>query len=206
MHNILSIDFDWIMAPSIEAYNSLDGSGVRDWATYKLAAPAAILPADLEKYHQLYQLVKSMRNQFERGKVAAAKDHMHIAERAKLWIENADEEVAIYNIDHHHDLGYGADRIPDYGLVDDSNWATYLAQQYPNKLKHYYWLGNPNSLVPASWVLNIYPDFRKLESIDELNDVHFDEIFVCLSPPYVPSEYHNLFYVLEDALDLTIKK
>jgi hypothetical protein len=159
----------------------------------------------MEKYNALYSLLKQFRNSMDSSKIVIAKEHAQLAERAKVWLDGVTDDVTIYNIDHHHDLGYEYDDIPELMIADSSNWGLFIAQKFP-VVKNFIWIGSDNSVDPPETIRTIYPNFEKWTDIDKLNFMEFDEIFMCLSPDYVPPEYYGLFNILEDTLDSCIKK
>ena len=56
--NVLSVDFDWIMEPSIEAYNHLSCKQllgpIQTWEKIKEIIPGLEPKFNLNKFHQLY--------------------------------------------------------------------------------------------------------------------------------------------------------
>lgn len=130
--NIVSIDFDIIMAPSIEFYNN----NVRDRTLFDNPL-LKVCNADLEHYRRLTDwLIKNKKE----NNVIIIKSH----ERIVNYIDNPDDIVI--NIDHHHDLGYKflENTCLDESKIDCGNWAEYLLS---NKLiKKYIWINNENSI------------------------------------------------------------
>ena len=101
--NILSVDFDWIMEPSIYAYNSLiiNDSAVEQ-VLIDTKSPGAIFLPDYNKYYELIQLLFSRK--LNSKDVYIAESHNEIITAIHNW--NIDNNIIIYNIDHHHDCGY----------------------------------------------------------------------------------------------------
>lgn len=192
--DILSIDFDIIMAPVIEYYNHMVPS--RRWEDIQEENPFMITPkADLLHFNYLLCFLnKAINND---TKFYIAYNHKMILNFLK-----EDEKLTVVNIDHHHDLGYHPD-----GILDEpscANWARILFEQ--NKMEKYVWAKNVNSQLPldptekalASYNYTII-DFNELK--DKIYDVKFDKIFLCLSPEWVPPYYQELFFGILDLLN-----
>ena len=130
--NIVSIDFDIIMAPSIEFYNNM----VRTRSLFNDPL-LQVCNADLEHYRRLTDwLIKNKKN----DNVVIIKSHERIVNHI------SGPEDVIINIDHHHDLGYDfhtneEDKITK---INCGNWAEYLLSN--NLIKKYVWINNENSI------------------------------------------------------------
>lgn len=177
--NIVSIDFDIIMAPSIEYYNSLNGD-----REYIFNEPLMKnCEADLAMYHKLSQWL------YKKIKTLPAKDIIFIEDHHKIINHIPEnEDVFLVNIDHHHDLGYSQE---DYEVTNENldcgNWGKFLIQN--NRIKNYIWLCNPNS---SKNTFN-YGAYHYLKDFD-IDNLVPDKIIICLSPPWVPHQYRNLFF------------
>ena len=112
-----------------------------------------------------------------------------------------DNDLEIVNIDHHHDLGYIEDDT--FEKCNCANWAYYLFKQ--GKLKRYIWLNNVNSdIMPPHRHEDCFSSqhFCDIEVSDYIQQFGKpDKIFLCLSSPWVPSQYFPLFYLLLDILN-----
>ena len=138
MYNIVSIDFDIIMAPSIELYNNIVGPN--RWEEDFIYNPQlALSQADLIHYKNLTNWLLDVVPQMDPSNIHFIENHEDI-------VKYCDRECSITNIDHHHDIVYNKDEI-NIILPDDKlncgNWVKYLFEN--NKLKYYHWINNGNS-------------------------------------------------------------
>ena len=152
--NVLSIDFDWIMEPTIEAYNNLahghDPHGYAEiWKIIQNKMPGFEPECDLNKFTDLFFFLKSLAKNISKENIKIAFNHEEIYDFVKDC-----EELTIYNIDHHHDMGYSkpSERQEDnQSLLEElgcGNWVSYLRKN--NNLNQYCWVGNYNSIYPRS--------------------------------------------------------
>lgn len=198
--DILSIDFDIIMAPVIEYYNGMVPR--RTWNDIQEENPGLITPkADFFHYNILIQLLE--KNIKKDSKIYIAFNHKMIID----FLED-DNNLNIVNIDHHHDLGYDEKDDTKEGTLNSpncGNWAKYLFDS--NKMKNYVWIKNVNSVGIVREKINEqmtkYEILEKnfCEFYDKILSLNFDKIFICLSPEWVPPYYHTLFYGLLDWLN-----
>lgn len=191
--DVLSIDFDIIMAPTIEYYNHMVPS--RNWEDIQMENPYMYNPkADLSHYNYLLCLL---------DKIITKETDIYVAYNHKMIIDflsNVDI-VDIINIDHHHDLGYP----PEENEKDNcANWAKQLLKS--GKMKNYIWAKNFNSQLPVDSIKEelesyncIIADFNELK--DRIVNMKFDKIFLCISPEWVPPYYQQLFYGILDLLN-----
>ena len=115
--NVLSIDFDIIMAPVIEYYNNMVPK--KDWEQIQNENPGMITPkADLHHFNFIIQLLEKHLNNIDNLYIAF--NHKKIID----FLEN-EESFSIINIDHHHDLGYE----PLDEIVEEKKRMLWL---YPN--------------------------------------------------------------------------
>lgn len=191
--DVLSIDFDIIMAPTIEYYNHMVPS--RNWEDIQMENPYMYNPkADLSHYNYLLCLL---------DKIITKETDIYVAYNHKMIIDflsNVDI-VDIINIDHHHDLGYP----PEENEKDNcANWAKQLLKS--GKMRNYIWAKNFNSQLPVDSIKEelesyncIIADFNELK--DRIVNMKFDKIFLCISPEWVPPYYQQLFYGILDLLN-----
>jgi len=192
--NILSIDFDWIMEPSIGIYNDFcfDEKKLNDHIPIK---DSIRFKPQYEKFYQLNYYLKKIKETIDDPThIVFADYHGEIVKYiCEVW--NIKEPFNLYNIDHHHDLGYKKNNIE---ILKDglrsSNWASLC----PN-IKEYNWIGNKNSdqstLTPE--IISNVPKFNPSTNIHLIKDIKFDYVFICLSPGWIPDELFYLFYVIK---------
>lgn len=199
--NILSIDFDIIMAPDINLYNNLvspSEDGMRNIT--KLAEDHPLLQgcrADLGHYQRIVEILMNVIYGMGVEDIRISYSHEDIKN-----VLNDLSNVTVYNIDHHHDLGY-----PNFNNVEESgctcaNWGDfYLKNGTIGKLV---WLKNNNSEMHEDYQNDSRVKFINFGDFDfKKNSVHFDKLFMCLSPEWVPEMYHPLFYTLLDMINNT---
>ena len=198
--NILSIDFDWIMEPSIALYNDLAADSVPCDETLS-RAPGVTIKPDFEKFRLLNMYINNIVHTIkDTSHVGYATHHEAIIDYIKNIWKLGDKRYNIYNIDHHHDCGYGVLTMQDiYDMkLQCGNWVPYC-----DKIKDYIWINNKNSITNTI-IPEVRQRFRKFQftaDINIINYVKFDYLFLCLSPGWVPKEYYPLYQVLEFNID-----
>lgn len=193
--NILSIDFDWIMEPSIEAYNYFTGEHTLGpalaWEKVFELIPNLNIDCDLEKYKILYFLLKQVSKNIKSENIYVGFKHNEIY----YFLEDIDpnEPINIYNIDHHHDIGYPEN---DNTILNLGNWVDHINKD--KNLVNYTWICNKNSTSCPS---NNLTHFYRTSDINIVDKVKFDKIFICASWEWVPLKYQGLFEILISAID-----
>lgn len=104
---------------------------------------------------------------------------------------NPEESYIVTNIDHHHDCGYKQPEDVKESL-NCGNWVKYV----PNLVK-YFWIKNPNSSLHPTEEIQI----ANIGDINLNNLTICDELFLCLSMPWVPPNNRTLFYTWLDMLN-----
>ena len=144
----------------------------------------------------MINLILELSKDISYSNICVAFSHEHIGQ----FLKN-DKDLEIINIDHHHDLGYDED--DSYEKCTCANWAYYLFKQ--GKLDKYIWLNNNNSdIMPpprheANFFSELFCDINETSYINRFGRP--DKIFICLSPEWVPSQYHPLFFLMLDLLN-----
>lgn len=198
--NILSIDFDWIMEPSIEAYNHISRGErlgpLRTWEKIKEIIPNFNPQCDLNKFHILYFFLLDKGKKLTKKDIYIGLNHDEICH----FLEN-DKKVNIYNIDHHHDIGYPKDEQDEkaYESLSVANWVYFLQKEH--KLSSYTWIHNQNSVHPKKEEADKIKRYSHSIDIDLLENIEFDKIFLCASWEWVPIEYEPLFDILVSTID-----
>lgn len=186
--NILSIDFDIIMAPDIQLYNAYVGrTNINQLSnTHPILSMAR---ADLGIYQRLVDFLMKAVDNVDISNIRVAASHQDI-----MNIMMGECDITMYSIDHHHDCGYGG----KMDICDCANWVAYHANQ--DIITQYVWIRNPNSEeIVQRCNFNITQvnffncDFNGLPK--------FDKIFICLSPEWVPEHYHPLFFLMLDLIN-----
>lgn len=197
--NVLSFDFDIIMAPDINLYNPLVGPSKDNSRTVeKIMEDFPLLKgcrADLNHYQKLLTYILDVVKELKVQDIRISFSHEDIKNVLKDC-----SDVHMYNIDHHHDLGYPQpEEEESEDICTCANWADYYFND--NTIIDYIWIKNGNS--------NEHPEYKtdlRVKSFDlgefDLNQLpKMDKIFICLSPEWVPEMYHPLFYSMLDLIN-----
>ena len=187
--NVLSIDFDIIMAPSINLYNNMV-PGIKWDDLLKSLPNLTTTPADLNIYSRILRYL--LRVIDKTSSIFISYSHSFIQD----YLKN-DNDLNITNIDHHHDIFYDIkDKDKKLEECNCADWVKYFHDQ--SKLKNYTWIHNDNSCDPNFEVNFKYSKipFKEFEFDDS-----YDKYFICLSPEWVPPYYHSLFYTILDCLN-----
>lgn len=189
MKKVVTIDFDIIMHPSIEVYNDSDMSVDEYLSKYNFLG---IMGADLELYQRLTNFILG----FDKDKIKFIYSHKEIVR----FIKEKNEIIDLYNIDHHHDLGYGertqwATPLKTY---NDGNWVKKLWDL--KLINKYIWLKDYNSSDVVSRGNKFLTDkhFIFNFNLSELSGA--DELYLCLSPEWVPQYYKYLYDLWKDLI------
>ena len=189
LQKILTIDFDIVMGPSIQLYNDIinDNKGI-DKIIKQYPLLEYTLTGDFFVYEALTrELVKFFKN-------LSAKDICFIREHHSIINElKSVDEYILYNVDHHHDLGYNTTR-PTSKIIrpDCGNWVKYLYDQ--GKIKEYVWICNENSDFPMNGLEKTYlKDWAYIKETDFRNFKDINKLIICNSPQWVPPNFQALF-------------
>jgi hypothetical protein len=198
---ILSIDFDIVMYPCIKLYN--DEVGGKENATVIWSQ------LDFERnisqhLHYDANTLSNILDVMMRSICAGAQfvpitSHEEIVTYLEQNLEIAkDNTLDVVNIDFHHDILYREEEIVHtkfFGMSSCANWVAYLSTN--NYLKSIEWIKAPNSDFYAFF--NTESDVVKnkltVSSLYTLPtmDTDFDYVFFCLSPQWVPYQFHHLY-------------
>ena len=107
---VLSIDFDYIMAPCIQEYNNnINSNNIFAERKYTFSNLKCDFGYDKEKLDWLKSLIKQLDP--NRTKAYVINDHSEVvtALTNEYNLNDYNPPYQIINIDHHHDLGYRFD-------------------------------------------------------------------------------------------------
>ena len=185
MKNILTIDFDIIMDNSIELYNSM---GMPWEERFQRHPVLKTLPMEATHFQRITQFLIQLYTTIEIDKVHFIEQHHKILDYL------TDDEYHIINVDHHHDWAYkDIDFEKPIEKVDCGNWVKALSDQ--GKLLSYTWIKNETSIGPKEEQnFTIY----NLKDCTLFNFSNIDEVYIVLSPEFVPPYYYSLFYIWLD--------
>ena len=184
---ILTIDFDIIMAPSIDYYNHRVPT--LSWEDMAKESLTNFFQADLGLYTMLTTWLFAQMDHLDKDQIHFINSH----EKLLDFIPEG-EHCSIINIDHHHDMGYKSNET----TLTCANWVKVLAEK--NILDSYCWLHNPNSIkVKDSKTDCSFPcqedDIRSKYVLDNFK---YDKLVICFSKPWIPPNYQFLFYLWHD--------
>ena len=197
---ILSIDLDFISAPAInEFWNSgMSEYGIENHPVVKWKYIQSKMPEVFESISQkididnydfcLRTFLRALKNC---DNVHFGYDHDNI-----LYGLEGHTDIEVVNIDHHSDIlsnnmeftEQEIDMIDNDERVTEGNWGYYLQSQ--DRLKSFHWILNLaseefNDALLGDMVFGDKFSWSFKEDYD-FGDYKFDQIFVCISPGYVP--------------------
>lgn len=187
------------MQPTIEAYNHMVNAdsplGCLDvWQTINNVIPGLEPSCDLNKFTELYFTLKEILKTVPKENVYIGVNHSELYD---ILSDDLDKKITMYNVDHHHDLGY----MPMTGDEDVTvaNWMYKLNQTH--KVNRYIWISNANSRVPLQETIDTFKHYTNTNDLKVVKGVKFDKIFICGSWEWVPPKYRNLFNILVSLID-----
>lgn len=187
MKQIVSIDFDIIMAPSINLYNNLV-PGI-DWEALEKDPYFQILKIDTIHYQKIFNYVMYCIQYLPKENIHFIEDHSQI-------VNYVTDKCDLINVDHHHDIGYGDD-IKEQEKPTCANWVLYLYEN--NLINTYTWINNDNSdLIPTENKADMLMSICGLQNFELLSLEVPDELILCLSEPWTPPYIRPLFYTIMD--------
>ena len=205
---ILSIDFDWVMEPFIQAYNHYvrtSKSGPDNtWNHIKQMIPALessfSFEMDYEKYAELYFFIRAVCSNNRKAYIFIGEGHNEIIPIInEVYQRIGGGPLEIVNIDHHHDKGYKCTDEEEFKErpYDCTNWMHYLMKYY--QVDKYTWVRNKNSEMEIYHDLPANHEYITLTELKDLNaNDHYDLIFICTSYDWVPLKYRPLFSILTE--------
>ena len=195
MKNIITIDFDIIMAPCIGLYNNM----VPEWSWEQLKRDfhqLKLLNADLVHYQRLSNYIHQVIQKIPKENIVFIENHGAL----NKYLPN--EKVNVYNIDHHHDCGYGPKEKLNNEKEEElncANWVYDIARH--GYLNFYTWIKNTSSSEEEPLYDGLIN--RKVNLSDcDLDKLPLPDLLVlCLSEPWTPPEYRPLYYLWADVLN-----
>ena len=191
---VLSIDFDYIMAPCIKLYNSsVCGSENSTVVWNKLEQENGIdkfLSYDAFSLAKIFEVV--IKNALKGAEFITIESHEQIVK----CLPN-DEKIDLVNVDFHHDIMYNNSSVQSILDQDEYNcadWVGYL--HLKQRLNSYKWVKAAQSdMYFDDGNIGIKFEVAGRQSLPELKD-DFDYVVLCLSPQWVPYKYHHLYELL----------
>lgn len=201
--NVLSIDFDYIMAPCINLYNHMcDGreNPTISWAIIERDLNIDNhLSYDANYLQMIIQLI--LQGKKNKSTFITITEHQEIINYLKKADNYDISTFNVTNIDFHHDMMYNDDiqSILDFDEYNCTNWMGYLYLK--NKISSGEWFKAPTSQLPSPELMgklfpeNIDYNIRPSYELKDLLDKEYDYIFLCESPQWVPYQYQHLFEI-----------
>ena len=185
---VLSIDFDICMWQDIELYNSVVGTYKPVDKMIQDYPPLSSIRFDAELYNRLTELIVILARKLPVNKIHFINTHEDIVP----LLRNGAKDNTVINIDHHHDIRYNTASDAKLTCASCANWIKYL---YDNEMiETYVHIGDRYSVKPAvedEWMLTEFLSIHETGLLSFIDEV--DEVCICLSPAWVPSQYHGLF-------------
>lgn len=229
LKNVLSIDMDYIMAPTIQlyndAYNLVESQGKNpQQMSYKeywdamedITGVNEFLAYDEGKLQALTDLCLKVASEIPAENIYFGREHDSILTFLCGDIKKVDEIFNIFNIDHHHDIYYNDNQkanIYRFNYAMNANWVWYLKEN--KKLNLYYWIRNINSkrypFINGNGCMRDLDEieFRQIGNISEVKDLmdkQFDYMFICRSDDYLPFKFQSVFSGLKTQIEQVTKK
>lgn len=192
MKQIVTIDFDIIMAPSIYLYNDDVPEVSWDFLLNNPYEPnLQLLKINAEYYQRIFQYLIEVSNNIKAEQIHFVEDHGQVVSFVK-------ELSDVYNIDFHHDLAYEDD---DGDLQIDemptcANWVYYLNKK--GLLNSYTWLKDRDRWTLPGDQIKIKYKIANFEDFDLTPLLKPDEVIIALSEPWVPPYLRALYFTLID--------
>lgn len=191
MKNIVTIDFDIIMGPSIDGYNGLINEDMPMQLLASKFPYFGMAEADLYVYEYVTRYFTNIvKNIDDKDKIRFISTHDLVYHHCK----NKTEKFNLINIDHHHDINYNDSWDNPIIEINEGNWVKRLFDM--NKINKYAWIGNSNSVMfdvdKCPFKDRIEMAVLRKYDLGELID-RTDELICCMSSAYIPPLYHPLF-------------
>lgn len=204
---VLSIDLDYISEPAINDNNRFEDEDnpqeYDQWAVVHWQQLFEDYPHDISHRinlgHYDYCLRVFLRALRTCHDVHFGYDHDNI-----LYGLEGHSNLDIINIDHHDDVfagifepspDYEADILKHMDRVMEGNWALWLHQH--GRLNSYTWIGDDlsDNISRNDYVPQFLPNYTysTREEWDWQDNYEFDQIFICLSPQYIPPLHWHFF-------------
>lgn len=224
-NKVLSIDLDYIMGPTIETYQSVEGpyNPTARWDVFYDTTEFKENQFYIDQGNLIYcydLFLKAITNPKKNPKVLFGYDHDAI-----LYLIGKETDIELYNIDHHDDVMHGSflDEVgtsqqdginalnrelyflKEHHWVNEGNWGAWL--HIHDKLKSFTWIHNEESgnmsrsFYNADLLGNKYSTHLRTDFTFDNYD--FDFVFVCLSPQYIPKihwHYFTMFHIAYESI------
>lgn len=126
-----------------------------------------------------------------------------------LHIHHLNQPFVIYNIDHHHDLGYSDNNnfTQDNQInLNSGNWVNKIYSEYGDQFEQYIWIKNENSDHVSLIDGLSYPEWEETETLLPFQTIKWDKVYLCSSFAWIPPYIRPLFHDLVTLIEKNIKK
>lgn len=226
---VLSIDFDYIMFPCISLYNDMAGGDANPTQVWKQIEferkLKEFLSYDANAYAALMDIC--VRNSLNKAKIIPIIGHEEIISYLETNCEeffNNPAENIVDNIDFHHDVLYNKEdfnEIVNHANASCANWGGYLL--FKDLVHQYTWYDTPHS---TPFTLSQFFAPNEIDNVEVVQEIkcridnnfkhkHFgdlmdieddyDIIFLCLSPQWVPYQFHHLYDLIVSTCNSIVK-
>lgn len=191
MKQVVTIDFDIIMAPSIDLYNDRVGPHEKNVEEVMRKFPCLNgMVANLDTFRILTHFIKRVNPK----NVSFITQHREM----RKFLEEFTEPIELINIDHHHDIEYTEKDIDRVDNEHDGNWVkTYFQKE---KIGKYCWIHNVNSTPLTDPFKDKFPHEAFYISEEILETLEPDQLVICLSPEWVPPTFYPLFTLWKELI------
>lgn len=195
--NVVTIDFDIIMAPSIECYNRMIGPTNNCDVLEEINVLTKFFEADLHIYKILTEYILSVLSYLDKDNIKFIYNHEDVI---KILQEKNIKNANLVNIDHHHDLGYPPKEESDANNMpfNCGTWV-YIGKKL-SLINKFTWIRNINSIPPRDLVKDsldkeyiIQNEIKLLPYLNYLKE-NTDMLIICASFDWVPSIWRELFF------------
>lgn len=185
--SFVTIDFDICLWQDINIYNNAVGTFKSIDSLIKENPILDYVRFDATLYCRLTEFIVKVARKLPANKIHFITSHEEIVP----LIKTETKENQMINIDNHHDIQYGS-YVEHIDYPQCGSWVKYLYQQ--NKIDSYIHVGTDNSDRPFDEDMSLLTDFFNVHRYDfNLLVEDTEELFICLSPGWVPAKYHDLF-------------
>ena len=200
MQRILSLDIDYIMAPSIHIYDDwVDGHWVNSaiqWEMLEKKMGFTPEPCPKRENYLLRVFERALKNLKKPEQIRFSRDHHEILDDI-----GSCENLIIDNVDHHHDIYYSEWNSPQ--TLNEGNWVWWLDKNH--QIEEYTWFGNKNSESYDN-SMPFHCTYRQITDRRYLPLSAPDFLFVCESPHWVPPDSRSLFRIMQRMADNYFKE
>lgn len=187
--NVITIDFDVIMAPSIDFYNDMISAPGTPLSQLIEGFPSLeySFPADLFVYSFLTQNLTAWA--MKKPKIYVISNHRDMD---KILHQQKSSEINLINIDHHHDVNYEADAWnKTIFKAECGNWVKHCKDA--KLITKYTWVHNDKFEIDGAKPIGYIDEHYSLHSFAMRNIPDPDVVVLCASQEWIPPHYQPLF-------------